>query len=154
MKTPAQAELGRGTLMSDREGVVPRHPRPSHVSALLPTTNVTCVVLGYYSRIVEKMTILPPYFGGRTKTQKFLCVLLFIVLLIALMFALINFTYNAAARVLGRSREFGVWWFLFGVPFIASAAAWVGIVRHRKLAPGLPTTIVGLLAQPQPYYFR
>jgi hypothetical protein len=141
----AQAKLGRGTLMIDLEGVSPGHPRPSHVSALLRTTNVTCVVVGYCSRIVEKMTILSPYFGGRTKLQKFLRVLLFIVLLIALMFALISLTYDATARVLGRSREFGAWWFLSAVPFIASSAAWVGMVRHRKLVPGLPTTIVGLL---------
>jgi hypothetical protein len=106
--------------------------------------NVHCSRAPHYDS--SGMGIWSPYFGGRTKLQKVLRVLVFISILLPLTFLLLLFINDVTTRVLGKGREFGVWWVLFGSPLIAELFGWLGLWQHRKSEPDLLAKSVAMLA--------
>jgi hypothetical protein len=91
------------------------------------------------------MEIWSPYFGARTRVQRVLLVLAFIVILLPLTFVLAAVTSAAAFRLVGRGREFAAWWILFGLPLVTATCGWVGLWLHWRVEQDALRKIVSLL---------
>ncbi len=71
---------------------------------------------------------------------------MFISGVLVLTVLLLSLTHTMALRVLGKARQFGVWWILFGLPFITALLGWAGLWHHRKSEADLPIRTVALFA--------
>lgn len=89
---------------------------------------------------------MSPYFGARSTVQKLVRVLGFVSGLLLLTFLLLSLIREVAIRILGKGRQFGVWWILFGLPLIATVFGWAGLWRNRKVERDLHTKGVALFA--------